>query len=59
LDTGEDRAVYQAMVNMGALVHQEPNLKVITTGRRHARAVLGFSYSLASIDGVAEGELIA
>jgi len=56
LDTGEDRAVYQAIVNMGARVHQEPNLKVITSGRRHARAPLGFSYALASIDGVAEGE---
>jgi glycosyltransferase involved in cell wall biosynthesis len=50
LETGEDRALYESMVARGARMHQDGEVKVITSARREARAPDGFSGALAAID---------
>jgi glycosyltransferase involved in cell wall biosynthesis len=60
LVTGEDRALYEAVVAVGANVHEDDDVKVITSGRRHARAPSGFSDALTNFnDGGRRRELIA
>jgi len=46
LDTGEDRALHRALVNLGALSHYDSAVRVVTSARRQARAPLGFAHAL-------------
>jgi hypothetical protein len=48
--TGEDRALYEAIVDAGGLVHDDRELRVITSGRRQGRAPLGFAHALDTFD---------
>jgi len=50
LATSEDRTLYDAIVKLGARAHEDPNVKVITSGRRHARAPMGFSHRLGTLE---------
>ena len=50
LATSEDRTLYDAIVKLGARPHEDPDVKVITSGRRHARAPLGFSHRLGTLE---------
>jgi glycosyltransferase involved in cell wall biosynthesis len=60
LGTGEDRALHQAIVAQGGRALEDLELRVITSGRRRARAPLGFAHALSSFDDhVQHGELIA
>jgi glycosyltransferase involved in cell wall biosynthesis len=60
LHTGEDRALHQAMLDAGGRAHHDTELKVVTSGRRHARAPFGFAHALSSFDEeLRNGELIA
>ena len=45
-----DRALYQAIVDSGGLAYHDSDVKVITSGRRQARAPMGFSHALTAID---------
>jgi glycosyltransferase involved in cell wall biosynthesis len=46
----EDRALYEAAVSLGGLVFHDPSVRVVTSARRVARAPLGFSSALSSIE---------
>ena len=60
LDSGEDRALHGAIVALGGNTHVSSNVKVVTSGRRKARAPRGFSYALCTLDrDVTEEEKIA
>jgi hypothetical protein len=60
LHTGEDRALHHAIVEAGGQAHVDTALRVITSGRRHARAPLGFAHALSSFDeDLRKRELIA
>jgi glycosyltransferase involved in cell wall biosynthesis len=60
LQTGEDRALYQAILDAGGRTHHDLELRVITSGRRQARAPLGFAHALSTFDEMfRDGELIA
>jgi hypothetical protein len=59
LTTGEDRALYDAIVATGADVHHDDEVRVITSGRRQARAPAGFSDALITFhEDVRNGALI-
>ena len=47
---GEDRALYEAAVLAGGVAFHDRSVHVVTSGRRKARAPLGFSSALASIE---------
>jgi hypothetical protein len=49
LCTGEDRALYQAALARGAVAHHDRSAPVTTSGRREARAPLGFAHALTVI----------
>jgi glycosyltransferase involved in cell wall biosynthesis len=56
--TGEDRALHQAILGAGGRALEDMELRVITSGRRLARAPLGFAHALSSFDdNVQDGEL--
>jgi hypothetical protein len=58
--TGEDRALHHAIVEAGGHACHDMELRVITSGRRQARAPLGFAHALTSFDeDLRNGELIA
>jgi glycosyltransferase involved in cell wall biosynthesis len=60
LGTGEDRALHEAILAAGGRALEDLELRVITSGRRSARAPLGFAHALNSFDGdVQDGELVA
>jgi Glycosyl transferase family 2 len=60
LDSGEDRALHRAVVALGGNTQASSTVKVVTSGRRLARAPRGFSYALCSIDrDITEDEKIA
>jgi glycosyltransferase involved in cell wall biosynthesis len=60
LRTGEDRALHHAILDVGGCAHHDMELRVITSGRRQARAPLGFAHALSSFDeDLRNGELIA
>jgi glycosyltransferase involved in cell wall biosynthesis len=44
--TGEDRALHRALSDWGAVSHNDPAVRVVTSSRRNARAPLGFSHAL-------------
>jgi hypothetical protein len=48
LDTGEDRALHQAILAAGGRALEDMELRVITSGRTLARAPLGFAHALSS-----------
>jgi glycosyltransferase involved in cell wall biosynthesis len=50
LGTGEDRALHRAILGAGGRALEDMELKVITSGRRLARAPLGFAHALSSFD---------
>jgi glycosyltransferase involved in cell wall biosynthesis len=50
LRTGEDRALHHAILNGGGRACHDRDLRVITSGRRQARAPLGFAHALSSFD---------
>jgi glycosyltransferase involved in cell wall biosynthesis len=47
--TGEDRALFKAMLDSGARVHLNSTHNVLTSARRSARAPLGFAHALNAI----------
>ena len=55
LGTGEDRALHEAILAAGGRALEDMELRVITSGRRRARAPLGFAYALTSFDDVVQG----
>lgn len=60
LGTGEDRALHQAILAVGGRALEDMELRVITSGRRMARAPQGFAHALSSLDDevlLREGEL--
>ena len=60
LGTGEDRALHEAILAAGGCALEDMELRVITSGRRRARAPLGFAHALTSFDDdVQDGELVA
>ena len=61
---GEDRAIYEAAVLAGGNVFRDRSVHVVTSGRRKARAPLGFSSALSSMErtiavGARRGEVLA
>lgn len=52
LATGEDRELHRSAVAIGARAHHDPNLKVMTSARRLARAPLGFAHALVEVERV-------
>jgi len=60
LGTGEDRALHEAILAAGGCALEDLELRVITSGRRLARAPLGFAHALSSFDDdERDGELVA
>lgn len=51
--TGEDRALYRAIVDGGGVACSDTELRVVTSGRRQARAPMGFAAALSALDGAA------
>jgi len=47
--TGEDRTLHRAMSNMGAVLHSDSSVRVVTSARTHSRAPLGFAHALNRI----------
>jgi hypothetical protein len=50
LPTGEDRDLFERAVALGAVVRRDPQVRVVTSGRREARAPRGFAHALTSIE---------
>ena len=50
LATGEDRDLLGRAVALGALIHEDPLVPVVTSSRRDARAPRGFAHALTSIE---------
>lgn len=50
LHSGEDRALRRDLANIGAVVYYDSSLRVQTSGRRQARAPLGFAHALNVIE---------
>jgi hypothetical protein len=57
LRTGEDRALHHALSDWGAVSHNDATVRVVTSSRRDARAPLGFSYALETMEAENEGSL--
>jgi hypothetical protein len=51
--TGEDRALYRAIVDGGGAACADVEVRVVTSGRRQARAPMGFAAVLTALDGAA------
>jgi hypothetical protein len=50
LSTGEDRALFEKAVALGAEIRHDPIVRVVTSGRRQGRARHGFAHALTSIE---------
>jgi glycosyltransferase involved in cell wall biosynthesis len=48
--SGEDRALHGTIVAQGGRAFEDDETRVVTSGRRHGRAPLGFSCVLSSLD---------
>ena len=48
--TGEDRDLLNRLLVHGAVARAEPSVRVVTSGRRHARAPHGFAQALLAIE---------
>jgi hypothetical protein len=57
LHSGEDRALHEAIVAQGGRAFEGSDAKVITSGRKQARAPLGFAWVLSSLDHEPEAAL--
>jgi hypothetical protein len=53
MSTGEDRAIVEALLGVGATVHFDSVTRVTTSSRRHARAPQGFAAALQHIEAAA------
>jgi Glycosyl transferase family 2 len=53
MSTGEDRAMVEALLGIGATVHFDSATRVTTSSRRHARAPGGFAAALQNIEACA------
>jgi Glycosyl transferase family 2 len=53
VQTGEDRALYRRIVEGGGVACADVDVRVITSGRRQARAPMGFAAVLSALDGAA------
>jgi hypothetical protein len=51
--TGEDRALFRAIIDGGGAACADGAMRVITSGRRQARAPMGFAAVLTGLDGAA------
>jgi hypothetical protein len=51
--TGEDRALFRAIVDRGGVACADVEVRVVTSGRRQARAPMGFAAVLTALDGAA------
>ncbi len=49
--SSEDRALFERSVALGAAIHTDLGVRVTTSGRRDARAPLGFAHALTVIEG--------
>jgi hypothetical protein len=56
--TGEDRALYRAIVERGGSVCEDSEVRVITSGRRVARAPKGFAAALTALDASLPGSML-
>jgi hypothetical protein len=50
LPSGEDRALFEQASAVGAVIHRDPAVRVLTSGRRVARAPNGFADALNAIE---------
>jgi hypothetical protein len=50
LETGEDRALLQALVDVGASTYFDSSLRVLTSARRRGHAPHGFAEAFHSFD---------
>ncbi len=50
MPTGEDRDLFERAVGVGAVVRHDPQVRVVTSSRREARAPKGFAHALSSIE---------
>jgi Glycosyl transferase family 2 len=50
LPSGEDRALFEQALAVGAVIHTDPTVRVLTSGRRVARAPDGFADALNTIE---------
>ncbi len=50
LRTGEDRALWHAVLAGGAAAYHDPDVAVITSARRQGRAPLGFAHALSVME---------
>jgi hypothetical protein len=55
MPTGEDRDLYERTVTLGAVIRHDPQLRVVTSSRRRARAPEGFAHALSSIEAAVVG----
>jgi hypothetical protein len=55
LETGEDRALHNALITHGACTYFDSVLPVVTSARRRARVPLGFAHALDVISSSAHG----
>ncbi len=56
LSSGEDRALFEKVVALGAVIRHDPMGRVVTSGRREARARHGFAHALTSIEATIASE---
>jgi hypothetical protein len=56
--TGEDRALFRAIVERGGSVWEDAEVKVITNGRRVSRAPKGFAAALTALDAGPVGSML-
>jgi Glycosyl transferase family 2 len=59
LPTGEDRDLFERAVALGAVVRHDPRVRVLTSGRRVARAPKGFADALSAIEGTIAGTTLS
>ncbi len=59
MSTGEDRDLFERTIALGAVVRHDPQLRVVTSSRRRARAPEGFAHALSSIEAALVGPKLA
>ena len=59
MSTGEDRDLVERTVARGAVIRHDPQLRVVTSSRRRARAPGGFAHALSSIEAAVVGPALA
>jgi hypothetical protein len=56
--TGEDQALFRAILEQGGSLWEDPAVRVITSGRRVARAPMGFAAALTALDASPMGSML-